>query len=242
MILALAHTTPARGEEPAADAPAALFISRCSACHNVGRGEASGLDLFPASQWPPADLAGAIQRMEENVGPLDADTVQTLVRFLKDGQAPSRIEAEEKRMETELQAASNPASAETGKELFFGRRTLSGGGPACAACHLAGGSGGTLGPDLSGVFKKMGQTPLISAIKNSDYKVMRGTYGSHPIKDEEALHLAAFLETAEGLTPARKWPIHGVGGAAAVAALGLAAVFYRRPHPRGKEKLHGRKK
>jgi hypothetical protein len=54
----------------ASDASADDFLQSCAACHSIGEGQLVGPDLLPATRRPAAELRAAVQRMEDNVGPL----------------------------------------------------------------------------------------------------------------------------------------------------------------------------
>ncbi|HWB83240.1 MAG TPA: hypothetical protein VG675_03800 [Bryobacteraceae bacterium] len=116
-----------------------------------------------------------------------------------------------------------PAAAK-GKLLFTGKTHLRNGGPACIGCHQISGipfpNGGTLGPDLTGAYAKLGPTGTRSALQTLYFKVMTPIYAAHSLIPEEQVDLTAFLEqagtkpTAGGTTPA-----------IALAALILGGIF-----------------
>src|ERR1051325_2607148 len=87
------------------------------------------------------------------------------------------------------------ASAPHGEELFTGRSHLRNQGPACISCHRIAGlpfpNGGTLGPDLTGAYKKLGPQGTQSAMQTLYFKVMTPIYGTHPLFPDEQADLMA---------------------------------------------------
>jgi hypothetical protein len=78
-----------------------------------------------------------------------------------------------------------------------------------------------LGPDLTQVHQRMGTAPLVSAIQNSKFKVMQPIYDARPVTQEEARHLAKYLEeeaAAKKVTGSR-------AGTLLVIALGSALLL-----------------
>lgn len=104
-------------------------------------------------------------------------------------------------------AESVPAgSAIHGKELFSGRVHFENGGPPCAACHSIAGlslpNGGTLGPNLTREYSKLGPNGTAIALKTLYFPTMSPIYDSHPLAPEEQADLQAFLKEASASTPA----------------------------------------
>jgi mono/diheme cytochrome c family protein len=184
-----------------ADPSAIFFLKRCAGCHTIGGGKLTGPDLNVARTWPEQDLLPAIKRMEKNVGPLREEDMTSLMAFLKDAQVSERLKTSQAELARQMMATLAPASAKVGQALFRGQTPLRQGGIACTACHRVQGQGGTLGLELSGSFKKMGEVGLISAIENANFKIMDAAYRQHPITKQEAVHIAKFLATVAQTTP-----------------------------------------
>lgn len=115
-------------------------------------------------------------------------------------------------------------SQSRGERLFAGLDHFRNGGPACVSCHSIAGlpfpGGGTLGPDLTHAYKKLGPTGTQSAIQTLYFKVMTPIYGVHPLFPDEQADLMAFLEQAES-RPQSQWSTEIILLEAAV----LGAIF-----------------
>ncbi|MGP0073524.1 MAG: hypothetical protein ACLPWF_16540 [Bryobacteraceae bacterium] len=126
------------------------------------------------------------------------------------------------RAQTTPQAA--PGSALRGERLFTGDTHLHNGGPACVSCHSIAGisfpGGGTLGPDLTRAYRKLGPSGTQSAMQTLYFQVMTPIYGVHPLVPEEQADLMAFLEQAESRQQSQ-WSTQIV----LLAALLLGAAF-----------------
>jgi mono/diheme cytochrome c family protein len=176
--------------------------------------------------------------MEKSVGPLTDEEIQTLVDLLKSPDVRDRIAAESERVALAMAAKFDPPDAAVGELLFTGGRSLENGGGSCAACHSVDGRGGGLGPDLKGVFAKMGETPLVSACEKTAFKIMDAAYRDHPVTRQEALHLAKYLAVvAEAPAGPAVAPVGAIGAGAAAAALAAIVLGYRRRGPAARKTL-----
>ena len=115
-------------------------------------------------------------------------------------------------------------SSSRGERLFTGLDHFRNGGPACVSCHNIAGlevpGGGTLGPDLTGAYQKLGPNGAQSALQTLYFRVMTPIYTAHPLMPDEQIDLVAFLEQA-GSGPAPK----GNTAAILLAAIVLGAIF-----------------
>jgi hypothetical protein len=80
-------------------------------------------------------------------------------------------------------------------------------GSQCIACHslaaIAPPGGGSLGPDLSGAFKKYGGTQgLISVLAGMPFPTMAPVYQGHALTPQEQADLAAYLGAPAAGLPA----------------------------------------
>ena len=230
-VCAVASGPAAAQVEGAPDGAAAAYVQKCAGCHTIGKGKLTGPDLVDSSAWPEPDLSKAIRSMEPRVGPLRDDEVAALVGLLKSPAARDRIDAEAARAAKAAAASYDPPDAAAGRLLFAGTSALANGGPACAACHSVDGTASGLGPDLSGVFAKLGEAPLVSACEKANFKIMDAAYRDHAVTRQEALHLTKYLETV-GAAPPRPVapPVGAIGAGLGVVALALVAFGYRRRH------------
>lgn len=211
------------------DPAASKFLMACAGCHSLTGVKLNGPDLSPVGAWPTEQLKLAIKKMESKAGPLSENDLNMLAELLRDGKARERIKAAEARIAAMFMAKLEPPNAALGKALFDGQEPLRNGGLACVACHMAQGRGGNLGPDLTGSFAKLGELPLVSAIEQSNYKIMGPHYRTHPITKQEAMHLTRFLSTLDGpgtRPPPVSFAALGAGGG--LAAFAGLLLLYRR--------------
>src|SRR5574340_1067925 len=90
-------------------------------------------------------------------------------------------------------------SPEKGKAFFTGAVRFANGGPACASCHTTAGlgfpGGGSLGPDLTGVYPKLGTDGLNSALETLYFPAMTPLYMYRPLTEDERRNLFAFFQS-----------------------------------------------
>ncbi len=210
------------------DLAAARFATTCAGCHSL-TAKLTGPPLAPVSAWPMEQLKTAIKLMEKNVGPLTEDQITGLAELLKSPNVDERIKTAQVRIQAQFMAKMAPPDAAIGKALFLGRRPLQNGGLECSACHTAGSFGGNLGPDLDGVYAKMGDMALVSAIEKAAFKVMEPAYRYKPVTTQEAMHLAKYFSTLDPKAPATgPLPYAPVGAGCALAGLVSMVIYYRR--------------
>jgi cytochrome c2 len=164
--------------------------------------------------------------MEAKVGPLTEEQVNGLVALLKDPTVKDRL-ADAAQQKLKMQTASmDPASTRTGEKLFHGSLAFANGGMACAACHTAGFQGGSMGPDLTSAFTRLGASGIQSAAEQANFKVMKAAYKDHAVLPQEAVHLTAYLETVASKPGTGSVPniplIGSIGAALMLSGLGFA--------------------
>jgi mono/diheme cytochrome c family protein len=95
----------------------------------------------------------------------------------------------------------NQDSGRRGELLFTGATRFRNGGPACISCHTIAGtgfpSGGTLGPDLTHSYGKLGPSGTQTAMQTLFFPVMTPIYRPHSLFPDEQADLLAYLEHAE---------------------------------------------
>jgi mono/diheme cytochrome c family protein len=106
---------------------------------------------------------------------------------------------------SDLAASTKPGSATAGRVLFLGAVRFKNGGPACSACHSVASlpfpQGGTMGPDLTRAYSKLGPEGLNSALETLFFPAMTPLFAYHPLTDDERRNLAAFLQGVDRQQP-----------------------------------------
>ncbi|MGH9486891.1 MAG: hypothetical protein ACRD04_04795 [Terriglobales bacterium] len=102
-------------------------------------------------------------------------------------------------------AEAQAGAVAAGAALFSGKTRLAKGGPACIACHSAAGiafpNGGTLGPNLTHAYARMGAVGIDSALTTLYFPAMYPLYRTRPLTPPERADLAAFLQFSSTQTP-----------------------------------------
>lgn len=120
-------------------------------------------------------------------------------------------------------------SAVAGMDLFMGNVRFRNGGPPCSSCHSIAGlpfpNGGTLGPDLTGVYRKLGPQGMQTAVKTLYFHVMTAIYDRHPLTLQERANLLALFKQA-GTQPKPRWNTQMVALIAFIGLLILLAITH----------------
>lgn len=127
-----------------------------------------------------------------------------------------------------------------GEMLFTGQVGLANGGTHCIACHnvetITPGiplNGGSLGPDLTHVYQRLGANGLTSTLGAlPSFPTMQGVYRNAPLTPAEQNNLLAFLAQADSQAPATlsigsMW-YWGAGTAGMLLLFGGMIVFWPR--------------
>ena len=130
-----------------------------------------------------------------------------------------------------------PGSPEAGKALFTGVVHFANGGPACASCHSTAGldfpGGGSMGPDLTVVYSKLGPDGLNSALETLYFPAMTPIYVYRPLTQDERHNLFAFFQNLS--RQQAEAPMPAIGGIALaglvilLAATGIAGRHRLKP-------------
>ena len=201
-----------------AQTPAEDFQQSCAMCHTIGGGPLAGPDLAGMSErrersWlirfivdPQAIIDSGDPAAQEMV-----DQYKGMVMPALPGMTPERAAAltdyvaEQESgggAEEAPAAAEAPAftaeEAELGRKLFRGDTPLEAGGPACLGCHdLTGLSwlgGGSLGPELTGVFDRLGGAQGLPAwLASPPTPTMNTLYRTHPLTEDEVRAFTALF-------------------------------------------------
>jgi mono/diheme cytochrome c family protein len=135
------------------------------------------------------------------------------------------------------------ASGSAGESLFTGSTRLLNGGTACIACHSAGDYNRLGGPglaiDLNGIVQDFGRAGFVAAITDPLVDPMIAVFGDHPITDQEAIDLAAYLETIDPdeVSATSVDLLMTVGLVGFVVLILITAGFIRGPQDPYREKL-----
>ena len=207
---------PLWGQDPAGD-----FAQNCAMCHTIGDGPLAGPDLAGMSErrersWlvrfivdPQAVIDSGDPVAQEMV-----DEYKGMVMPALPGMTPERAAA----MIDHVAEQSGDAAADTpaiqqpeepepafmqadvdaGHRLFRGDAALENGGTACLACHdLAGLSwlgGGALGPELTGVYDRLGGRQGLTAwLSAPPTATMSSLYRTQPLTEDEVRAFTAFF-------------------------------------------------
>lgn len=178
----------------------------CSDCHgisslSVSHGPTPGADL--THEFSKLGLEALTSLLEQppfppmdelyKKSPLTAQERQQLIAFLKreDQAKPAAAVA--------TPAPPTPEGIAAGKALFTGRVRMQNGGPACATCHTAAGIpfpyGGTMGPDLTKEYSKLGPQGLTVALKTLYFPAMTAVFQNRPLTATEQQQMAAFFQS-----------------------------------------------
>jgi cytochrome c peroxidase len=240
---AAAATEPQAAAASGADAAAgkALFLGQkalqnggpaCNQCHgvanlSVSHGPTPGADLTHEYSKLGADALGGILEqppfppMDElyKKSPLTPDERRQVIAFLEQVDQGKPAEAA-----APGPAAPTPEAIAAGAALFSGGMRMQNGGPACSSCHRAAGipfpNGGTMGPDLTKEYSKLGGQGLGIALKSLNFPAMTAIFATRPLTDGEQAQLAAFFQSIDEQAPPRS-PTSALLTAALVALAGL---------------------
>jgi mono/diheme cytochrome c family protein len=136
-----------------------------------------------------------------------------------------------------LTSSENPqGSASDGESLFIGRTHFLNRGPACISCHSIAGlpfpNGGTLGPDLTQTYAKLGPAGTQAAMQTLYFPTMIPVYRDHQLAPQEQADMVAYFRaTAAEAKPQAQWTTQMLILAAFVLGIifiALTAFFWRK--------------
>jgi mono/diheme cytochrome c family protein len=201
-----------------------LFNTKCVMCHTLGGGKKVGPDLrgvtadhpktwlfsfisdpdkmFNANDPMATGLLKEYKMKMPNLG-LSAEDVNAVISYLET-QAGATPEAKAAPSPPATQAPSSTTDAGRGEGYFSGRIAFKNSGPACMACHSAADikfwGGGTLGPDLTSIYTQLGDG-IVSLLVAVPFPTMKPIFDSHPLSEDEARDLVAFLKGTASRQP-----------------------------------------
>ncbi len=248
-ILCAGNQLPRAWGETAPEAEGkSIFQAKCSPCHTIGGGRLVGPDLKGVTaardhEWlekfisaPDKMFAGgdpvAGKLLKEyggvsmpNLG-LSSSQVDAVIAYLAES-APGKPAAP---AAAPTAAAGDP---QRGAKLFTGVVSFRQGGAPCLACHTVSGvaplGGGSLGPDLTGIYNRLGAAGLPSVLAALPFPTMQPIYGTRPLTPQEQGDLAAMFSAAAGRKPVDSSPRTMVLAIAGfLVFLILAGVVWRK--------------
>ena len=158
------------------EAPA-IYNRTCSLCHGS---DARGTDRAPTlanspllRAMPDSDVATIITKGKGKMPgfPLAQTDAELLVRYIRS-------------LNTTISTASVPGDPKAGEQVFFGTGI-------CFACHTVRGRGGSVGPDLSAVARRLSLPQMTAALTNPGARVPAG-YDSVIVTMKNGTKLAGF--------------------------------------------------
>lgn len=174
--------------------------------------------------------------------PLTPEERSALITFFSGKTGPASPTAAAAAMEQAPAAAPTPppppppptpALIAEGDHLFNGQLPMHNGGPACIACHSAAGNrfpnGGTLGPDLTTIYTRIGAIGLGATLQTLFFPAMQPLYQSHSLTPQEQQALEAYFQSIAQQAPPRATPgIAAWAGITFLILLGITGILGRR--------------
>jgi mono/diheme cytochrome c family protein len=222
LAVALAILAGTAGRASAQDA-AQFFKNSCMSCHTIGGGRLVGPDLKGSHErrtreWlqrfiadPKAVIdardATAVQLVQESRGVVmpslgvQPDMVNALIDLITAESALPRSQFAGAGAAGAGPRVMTPADVEAGRRIFMGAKLLENGAPSCIACHQVRGvaalGGGRLGPDLTGVYARLGGQIALTSWLNAPASVtMKPVFEDRAITADEAHALVSYLRVA----------------------------------------------
>jgi len=226
-----------------------IYEQMCQSCHTIGGGRLVGPDLAGVIErrergWLE-DFITAPDRVLASDDPLAAQLLAEYNNLtmpnlgLSQGEVDAVLAYFESQGEgvATAEVSLPPGNADRGKLLFTGQISMENGGPPCMACHNVANvgefGGGSLGPDLTQVYDRMGEVGLSGALSGLPFPTMRGVYeGKSLTLQEQADLLAIFAQSdvpgilQQGAVNDAVYMFGGVLGA--VVLFGVMFIFWPR--------------
>lgn len=198
-----------------------IFQARCSSCHTVGGGDLAGPDLKGiTARRDPRWLERFIRQPDVMIRDKDPIALDLLKKYSGLSMPNLGISQNDaglllaylgagagQKAETAPAAPLPAGNAAAGAALFDGTKSFQSGGVQCIACHslaaIAPPGGGSLGPDLTGAFRKYGGAQgLASVLAGMPFPTMAPVYRNHALTSQEQADLAAYLGAPAAGLPA----------------------------------------
>lgn len=192
---------------------AAIFNTRCTACHTYGRGIKVGPDLKGVNERRKREWLRQFIHASSAVIKSGDATARSLFAEFKQQRMPDWIDLSDQQINDILDfiAIGGPdikpldernaqtataADAETGRRLFYGQVPTKYGAQACVTCHSVGAAGlkgGSLGPDLTTVYLRYQDLALTQFLRHPCFRWDTHAPEGHYLSAKEAFALKAFL-------------------------------------------------
>jgi mono/diheme cytochrome c family protein len=236
-------------ESASVDDGEALFQAKCSPCHTIGGGRLVGPDLKGATALRDhAWLANFISAPDRVLASGDPIANRLLKEYggvampnlgLNHSQVDELITylAESSPRKSSLHPAgateATVGDPQAGAKLFTGIISFQKGGAPCLACHAVSGvaplGGGSLGPELTGIYGRLGEAGLASLLATLPFPTMRPIFQTRPLTQAERGDLTALFRVAAGRQPVDAMPrITALALSGSVLFLLLAGVIWRK--------------
>ncbi len=123
-------------------------------------------------------------------------------------------------------------SATRGRELFQGTLRFQNRGSACGSCHRSAGiafpNGGTLGPDLTGIYQRMGPDAMAVILQTLYFPTMNPIFANRPLTPQEQSDLTAFFQqSGTAPAPAATAKIGGIAVMGLIVLLAFTGAIWR---------------
>jgi cytochrome c2 len=241
LVLSILLSIPVESELKAAqgsiDSGKTIFETKCSPCHTIGSGTRVGPDLKGVTDLRSRDwLVNFISNPEKMFQAGDSTAKSLLTKFggikmpdlglsqqeisdvltyIGPQQPPSGVSPPKGEIPTTI--AGDPSK---GEKLFIGAISFQNGGPPCISCHDASGipfpGGGTLGPDLTGIYSKFGPSGINPVLATLPFPTMAPIFGKRLLILQEQLDLRVFFQKMAAAKPpvsmTLKLALFAVGG------------------------------
>ncbi|MGA2349757.1 MAG: c-type cytochrome [Terracidiphilus sp.] len=196
---------------------AATFKGRCTACHTYGKGIKVGPDLKGVTERRKRDWLLKFIHGSSGVIKSGDPTATALFAQFKQQRMPDWVDLSEKQINDILHylaiggpdfqpadernaSTSTSAENENGRKLFYGEVQTKNGAQACITCHSergAGLRGGTLGPDLTGVYRRYQDPELTQFLRHTCFDWQTETSRGGYLTAKESFALKAFLRASD---------------------------------------------
>lgn len=228
LLSLLAIPSALMAEQGSVEAGKRVFMNQCSVCHGA---DASGKTPVAQSlnvaipdyrsqavhSLTDEDIRKVIKEGKGTMPPvpgLSAEDIANVIAFVRSFPLE------------ESQAPVSEGSAERGEELFTGQIPFRNSGPPCSGCHTVSGlpfpGGGTLGPNLTRTYSKLGPEGLSTALHTLFFPTMAPLYDRHLLTAPERSDLFAFFKQADSRRVLRD----RTAAVAAIALAGFAILLF----------------